>query len=198
MKKVLWLISFICSVAYSQKDANSQSESKRVYIRVDKYTDKKTVKSIPVSFSEDDGNTENRSVYVQLDIEEKNGKITPSHLYFWLKDESCVNKGSTIHVAFDNGEKTKLVSHNDFNCDGENYFKLGDKADLFKKSNIKGIVYTNIINSDTWVFKEEFDEEEFMILHVKDYLPIASYIKEVLTEIDKINEGTISMPMREE
>ena len=134
---------------------------------------------------------------MELEIEEKNGKITPSNLYLRLWDGSCVNKGSTIHVAFDNGENTKLVSYNDFNCDGVNLFLLGDKANLFKRSNIKGIVYTNIINSNTIVFKEEFDEE-FKVLHVKNYVPRASLIKEVLTEIDQINAGAISVPICEE
>ena len=47
MRKVLWLIPFICSVAYSQ------NEAKRICYDVNEYTDKKTVGSVPVSLSED-------------------------------------------------------------------------------------------------------------------------------------------------
>ena len=89
-------------------------------------------------------------------------------------------------MIFDNGEKTKLVSSGAFNCKGKNLFRLRGKTNLFKKSTIKGLKYTNTRNYEAMVFKENLEDEA------------KTYIKDLLIEVDQINKGAISMPICEE
>ena len=126
MRKVLWLIPFVCSVAYSQNDSNSQNYSKRICYDVDEITDKKEVMCEAAVLYGEDAFKGTQRAALRLRLEEKNGKIRAVELYFNLLGyKSCVGEGSTLHVIFENGENTKLISWNDFNCEGKNYFILG-------------------------------------------------------------------------
>lgn len=54
---------------------------------------------------------------------------------------SCVDKGSWLLIELLNGDKIKLISWNDFNCNGTSYFRWFSKAQIEKinKSKIKSI-----------------------------------------------------------
>ena len=73
IRKVLWLIPFVCSVAYSQ------SESKRICYLVDEFTDEKEVMCAEVVLYGDGGDTETQGAAMRLVLKEKKGKITPSN-----------------------------------------------------------------------------------------------------------------------
>ena len=99
----------------------------------------------------------------------------------FLGIKGCVDEGSTLDIIFENGEKTQLVNWKKFNCEGKNYFSLVGKEDLFKSSKIKGIKYTNKRNYDTMIVKTNMNEKG------------SSYIMNTLLELDKINNGEVSV-----
>jgi hypothetical protein len=95
--------------------------------------------------------------------------------------KGCVDEGSTLDVIFENGEKTQLISWKKFNCDGVNYFEIKGKEDLFKTNKIKGIKFTNKRDYESMIIKENMDENG------------SSYFMNILLELDKINNGEVSI-----
>ena len=177
MKNLLLIIITLFSL---NTFGQTESISTMVCQTIDEFTDKKTVSGTEgsVIWYKDGGDKKTEGMLVQLFLSEKKGKISTQTLYVKVVGmEGCVDKGSTLDVIFENGEKTQLVSWKKFNCDGVNYFTI-DKEDLFKNNNIKGVKYTNKRNYHSMVVKENMDESN-------------SYIKDLLIELDKINDGLV-------
>ena len=160
----------------------SQSESLTICKTVDEFTDDVSLDAGSVIVYEDGGDMKSEGMYASAFLRESTkkkdkGTISVSTFYVQvLGIEGCVDEGSTLDIIFENGEKTQLVSWKDFNCKGTNYFRLTGKEDLFKSTNIKAIKYTNKRNYDTMIIKENIGD-------------FSTYLKNVLTELDKINEG---------
>ena len=178
MKNLLLVIITLSSLnTFSQ----TESESTMICQSIDEFTDKKTVMgNSSVILYKDGGDMKSEGMIVDLFLSsEKNGKIKKSSLYVKVVGiEGCVDKGSTLDVIFENGEKTQLVSWKKFNCDGINYFTI-TKENLFKNNNIKGVKYTNKRNYQSMIVKENMNEDG------------KSYIKNMLLEIEKINDGLV-------
>jgi len=170
----------------------SQTESSIICKSVDEFTDKVSFSaSSNIIMYEDGGDMKSEGIIASAFLREssdrkKKGMLEISTLYMRvLGIEGCVDEGSTLDIIFDNGEKTQLVNWNDFDCKGTNYFAITNKEDLFKSSNIKAIKYTNKRNYDTMIVKE----------NISDF---ADYLKNILLELDKINGGTVTIPICEE
>ena len=89
-----------------------------------------------------------------------------------------------MDIIFENGEKTQLINWNDFDCKGTNYFRIVN-LNLFKKSNIIAVKYTNKRTYHTMIIKKNIGE-------------LSSYVKNVLLELDNINNATTTIPLCEE
>lgn len=169
----------------------SQTESTVICKSVDEFSDKVSYSTDNVIMYEDGGDMKSEGMIATAFLRESSDKKKKGMLEvstFYLKVlgiEGCVDEGSTLDIIFDNGEKTQLVNWNDFDCKGTNYFELTNKEDLFKSSNIKAIKYTNKRNYDSMVVKANIGE-------------FASYIKNVLMELDEINSGSKTIPMCKE
>ena len=166
----------------------SQTESSIVCKTVDEFSDKVSYDSGSVIMYEDGGDMKTEGMVAMLFLREskerkKKGMLEVSTFYLKVIGiEGCVDEGSTLDLIFENGEKTKLVNWNDFDCKGTNYFSLTNKEGLFKSNNIKAIKYTNKRNYDSMIIKENIGE-------------FSSYIKNVMMELDKINSGNLTIPM---
>ena len=183
MKKLLFLLTLLIGFnGYSQNEGEIV-ESKLVCKTVDEFTDKVTVSSVGMMLGyEDDGDMKSEGMIGMLFLNEKNGKILPSTFYLKvLGIEGCVEENSTLDVIFENGEKTQLVNWKDFDCEGKNYFSIKGKEELFKNNKIKGVKYTNKRNYDTMIVKKNMDEDT------------SSYLMNLLVELDKINNGELSV-----
>lgn len=183
MKKILFYVTLLIGFCGLSQNAEEIVESKLVCKSVDEFTDEVSVRSVK-SFIlyEDGGDMKSEGLFAMLFLKEKEGKILPSTLYMkFLGIKGCVDEGSTLDVIFENGEKTQLVNWNDFDCEGKNYFSLQDKEDLFKNNKIKAIKYTNKRNFDTMIVKTNMNEKG------------SSYLMATLLELDKINNGELSV-----
>jgi len=183
MKKLLLLLTLLIGFSSYSQNEGKIIESKLICKTVDEFTDKVSVSTVEsVILYEDGGDMKSEGVFGMLFLSEKKGKIEPSSLYMkFLGIKGCVDEGSTLDIIFENGEKTQLVNWKKFNCEGKNYFSLVGKEDLFKSSKIKGIKYTNKRNYDTMIVKTNMNEKG------------SSYIMNTLLELDKINNGEVSV-----
>jgi hypothetical protein len=181
MKKLLLLLLLL--INYTSYSQTENTISKLVCKKVDEFTDK-------VSFSsegsmlmyEDGGNMKSEGMIGVLFLSEKKGKIVPSTFYLKVIGiEGCIDEGSTLDIIFDNDEKLQLVNWNKFNCDGTNYFDIRSKEELFKKNKIKALKYTNKRNYNSMIVRENIDDEN------------SSYLMNLLLELDKINNGEVSL-----
>ena len=183
MKKLLFLLTLLIGFnGYSQNEGEIV-ESKLVCKTVDEFTDKVTVSSVGMMLGyEDDGDMKSEGMLGMLFLNEKKGKILPSTFYLKvLGIKGCVEENSTLDVIFENGSKTQLVNWKDFDCEGKNYFSIKGKEELFKNNKIKGVKYTNKRNYDTMIVKKNMDEDT------------SSYLMNLLVELDKINNGELSV-----
>jgi hypothetical protein len=177
MKKFHTFFLFLFSISIF-----SQSESLIVCKTVDEFTDKVSLDSGSAIVYEDGGDMKSEGMYVSAFLRESTKKKDKGRIYvstFYVQVlgiEGCVDEGATLDIIFENGEKTQLVNWNDFDCKGTNYFRLTGKEDLFKSTNIKAIKYTNKRNYDSMIVKENIGD-------------LSTYLKNVLIELDKINEG---------
>ncbi len=185
MKKILLVIIILFSLnTFSQTEENKieekKSESTIICQTVDEFSDKKSVIVDSVVLYEDGGDMKSEGMNVMLFLSEKKGKIELSTLYVKVVGiKGCVDIGSTLDIIFENGSKTQLVNWKKFNCEGKNYFEIKGKEDLFKSSNINAIKYTNKRNYNSMIVKENMGEEG------------KSYLKNILLEVDKINDGLL-------
>lgn len=186
MKKILLVIIILFSLnTFSQTEENKieekKSESTIICQTVDEFSDEKSVNGIgSVVWYEDGGDMKSEGMNVMLFLSEKKGKIELSTLYVKVVGiKGCVDIGSTLDIIFENGSKTQLVNWKKFNCEGKNYFEIKGKEDLFKSSNINAIKYTNKRNYNSMIVKENMGEEG------------KSYLKNILLEVDKINDGLL-------
>jgi hypothetical protein len=168
----------------------AQTESSVICKTIDEFTDNVSLNAGGVIIYEDGGDMHSEGMYVSAFLSESTkrkdkGKLSISTFYVKVMGiEGCVDTGSTLVIIFDNGEKTQLVNWNDFDCKGTNYFKLDNKEELFKGNNIKAIKYTNKRNYDSMIIKENIGDFAF-------------YLKNVLLEIDSINERKNTIPICE-
>ena len=163
-----------------------QNESTLICKTVDEFTDETSISAVDnIIMYEDGGDMKSEGMVAAafLRVGDKSGKLEISTVYLKvLGIEGCVDKDSTLDIIFDNGEKTQLVNWNDFDCKGVNYFSLTNKENLFKSSGIKAIKYTNKRNYDTMIVKENIGD-------------FSSYLKNILLEIDRINNGEVTIPL---
>lgn len=185
MKKIITaiLLSAICMTGYSQDtDTITESkviESKIVSKSVDEFTDKVTYYSKGIVLYKDGGDMRTQGMIVEAFLKNKNGKLEIGTIYLKVAGmKGCVDKGSTLIVMFENGEKTTLTNWNSFNCKGVNYFSLVGKNDLFKNNKIKAIKYTNKRTYESMVVKNNMN---------------GSYIMDLFLELDKINRGELTV-----
>ena len=193
MKKILLLLTLLISYStYSQtENVDSLTEnvtSKLVCKTVDEFSDETSFSTIQnVVLYEDGGDMKNQGLILMLFLSEKKGNLSPSTLYMRVVGMGgCVDEGSTLDVIFENGEKTKLVNWKKFNCEGKNYFSIKNKEDLFKNNKLKAIKFTNSRDYKSMVVKTNMDEEG------------SSYVMNTLLELDKINNGEITVDICEE
>lgn len=183
MKKLLFSLTLLIGFnGYSQNEGEIV-QSKLVCKNVDEFTDKVTVRSVGGMLGyEDDGNMKSEGMLGMLFLNEEKGKILPSTFYLQvLGIKGCVEENSTLDVIFEDGLKTQLVNWKDFDCEGKNYFSIKGKEELFKNNKIKGVKYTNKRNYDTMIVKKNIDEDN------------SSYLMNILVELDKINNGELSV-----
>jgi hypothetical protein len=95
---------------------------------------------------------------------------------------SCVDEGSTLDIIFENGEKIKLTSWNDFNCKGTSYFDLSDNhRKNFSESKIKAVRYTEKKSREKMTSKDEITKSN------------ANYLYDLIKEINEVNLGNLSI-----
>jgi len=183
MKKILLSLTLLIGFSSYSQNEGEIIESKLICKTVDEFTDKVSVSTVEtVILYEDGGDMRSEGLVAILFLNDDKGKIKQSTLYMkFLGIKGCVDEGSTLDVIFENGEKTQLVNWKDFDCEGKNYFSLKNKEDLFKNNKIKAIKYTNKRNYDTMIVKTNMDEKG------------SSYIMNTLLELDKINNGEVSV-----
>jgi len=72
---------------------------------------------------------------------------------------NCVDEGTWLLVKFENGEEVKLVSWNDFNCDGKSYFHPFNSKQVqkLKVNKIKSISIVDKKSVNCMVPKNESD-----------------------------------------
>jgi len=177
MRKILFALSF-----FTVFNGFSQAESVKICKSVDEFTDetKLTVSDYIVIY-EDGGNMTNEGMVITLFLRKgKKNSIDLGSFYVRIEGgEGCVDTNSTLDVIFENGEKTRLLNWNEFDCSGDNYFRLSKKnIALFKSSKVKAIKYTNSRNYDTMVIKENIEG-------------MSSFLMDILLEVDKINSGEL-------
>jgi hypothetical protein len=160
----------------------SQTKSSLICKRVDEFTDEVNYTTVDyITNYEDGGDMSSEGMVFSVLIIEQKGQIVINGLYvkvFGIK--GCVDKGSTLDILFENGEKTQLVNLYKFDCEGKNLFRLNnEQLDLLKSSSVKGFKYTNKRNYDTMISKNNLDDKA------------KNYIKNTLLEVDKVNSGEV-------
>lgn len=89
----------------------------------------------------------NRNLYLYSSLDDASIEIIPTvGKYLILKSSSkCVDKGSTLLVTFENDEELMITSWNEFNCDGNSYFKPlnAKQSAMFKKEKIKKMYFSS-------------------------------------------------------
>jgi hypothetical protein len=182
MKKILLFILLIGVSSYSQ-NKEGIINSKLICKTIDEFTDKVDLDSNKTIFYKDGGDMRSEGLIVILILDEKKKKILKStFLLVMVKGiKGCVDEGSTLDVIFENGEKSQLLSFNPFNCDGNVYFSLDNKEDLFKNNKIKAMKFTNKRDYETMVIKNNINKDN------------SSYLSNILLELDKINNGEVSI-----
>lgn len=183
MKKLFFLLTLLIGFSGYSQNEGEIVESKLVCKTVDEFDDKVTVSSVETMIGyEDGGDMRSEGMIGMLFLKEEKGKILPSTFYLKvLGIKGCVDEDSTLDVIFENGEKIQLVNWKDFDCEGKNYFSIKGKENLFKSSKIKGMKYTNKRNYDTMIVKQNLDDNT------------SSYLMNLLMELDKINNGELSV-----
>lgn len=182
MKKILLVIVTLFSFSISSQS----KESEIICFSVDEFNDQKNVYASGFIAYMDGGDLKSQGLLFNSNVKEKRGKmnkyysisVTPYGI------DKCVEKGSTLNIIFENGEKTVLRSWNDFNCQGRNYFNVSIKQyKLLKKSKIKALKYTNVNlkSYQSIIVKENINNE------------ISSYFLNLTTEIDKINNKELTI-----
>jgi hypothetical protein len=187
-KKIQLLVLFtFCFGAYAHSQ-DSIVESELICKTVDEFTDEVSVNSVDaLILYEDGGDMKTEGMSAMGFLREEKGKIVISTFYVQvLGIKGCIDKGSTLDVIFENGKKTQLINYKDFDCNGKNYFAFNpSQLELFKSSNIKAVKYTNKRNYDSMIVKTNIDSVS------------GSYLRNLLLEIDKINNGELSVKMCE-
>jgi hypothetical protein len=181
MKKILFLFLISSFVM------NGQTESSQLCKSIDDFTDEESFRSgTPIAYM-DGGDMKSEGMLAMGFVSQRTkgkekGDLYISTFYLAVLGLSCVDEGSTLDIIFENGEKTQLINWNDFDCDGKNYFRLDGKEDLFKSSNITALRYTNKRNYERMTIKENIGE-------------ISTFLKDLLLDIDEINNGNMTIPM---
>lgn len=177
MRKILFVLTLITGFS-----SFSQTKSLLICKEVDEFTDEKSITGTEnIVIYEDNGDMSSEGMLISQFIKEgKKAAIDLSVLYVKVIGiKGCVDVGSTLDIMFEDGEKTRLTSWKKFNCDGVNYFTLSKKhIGLFKSSKVKALKFTNKRNYDTMVVKANIGKA-------------GSYMMEMLTEVDKINNGEL-------
>ena len=200
MKNVLLVIIVLFSIkGFNQTEESEIKEVKipeatMIKLVVDEFTDKESLRTTKESrfiMYKDDGDmqTEGILVYVSLrkDARSKKGTIIPSLILGISGISNCYEKGSTLDVIFENGEKTQLVNWNKFNCKGVNYMDFNKKQiPLFRSNKIKAVKYTNKKDFASMIIRDNMTDE------------INSKLMEILNEVDKINRGEMTIGLRKE
>ncbi|MEI7424308.1 MAG: hypothetical protein WCK18_19555 [Prolixibacteraceae bacterium] len=88
----------------------------------------------------------NRNLYLYSKSDDASVEIIPvTNKYLILNSSSkCVDKGSALTISFVNGEELEITSWNDFNCEGNSYFKPfnAKQVAILKKEKIKNICFS--------------------------------------------------------
>lgn len=83
----------------------------------------------------------NRNLYLYSKSNDASIEIIPmTNKYLILNSSSkCVDKGSSLTITFNNGDEIEITSWNDFNCEGNSYFKPfnAKQVTMLKKEGIK-------------------------------------------------------------
>jgi hypothetical protein len=153
------------------------SYSQMICKTVDEFTDKESYSSDGITYY-DNENPKN-GFYLYTIISKRGKKMEVGSIICTVVfDGNCVDEGDELFIIFEGGEKIKLSSWYEFNCQGTLGFMIPkDKEKLFKTNKISKMKFldNNDYHSVTIsTFKEEGDE---------------SYFTNLYKEIDEINNG---------
>jgi hypothetical protein len=182
MKKILFVIVILFSISIFSQN----KESEIICFSIDEFNDEKNVYASGFIAYMDGGDLKSQGLLFNSNVKEKRDKMNKYYSISVIPYgiDKCVEKGSTLNIIFENGEKTVLRSWNDFNCQGRNYFNISIKQyKLLEKSKIKAIKYTNVNlkSYQSITVKENISDE------------ISSYFLNLTTEIDKINNEQLKI-----
>ena len=184
MKKLLLLTILLVGYNGYSQYKSAVVESKLICKSIDEFTDEVSLAPTEqVILYKDNGDMKSQGLVMTLFYKNEKGKVLPN--IFYLKvvglKGGCVDEGSTLDIIFENGDKTQLSNWWEFNCEGLNYFSIKGKEDLFKSTKIKAIKYTNKRDYESMIVKINMTEEG------------SSFLMNSLLEVDKINNGEVSL-----
>ena len=194
MKNVLLVIIVLFSFkGYSQESEIKElkmPEATMIKLVVDEFTDKQKfypVQEAKFAMYKDGGNMSSEGLIIMPVFRmEKRGNLNITLSVRVYGMSSCIKKGSTLDVIFENGEKTRLINWNDFNCKKLNLMNFSkEQFQLFKNNKIKAVKYTNTEDFKSMVIKDNIDDD------------INSILMTVFNEVDKVNKREMSVRLRE-
>jgi hypothetical protein len=177
MRQVIILLLIISTVLTQENTTSIICES------IDEFDDTRTLTSGRQILFKDGGDLKTQGMaLVAVTQKEKNKYYLGSLIVYAVGLESnCVDKGSTLDIILENGEKIKLSSWNKFNCKGVSYFTLSDNhRKNFSQSKIKAVRYTEKKSREKMTSKNEITEKN------------ANYLPDLIKEIDAVNSGDLT------
>lgn len=107
------------------------------YVKDDKITDLED--QIRLDSLKFDGENINRKLSLYSKYDESAIDILPTKGkdYIVFSSLNCVDEGTWLLIGLENGEEIKLISWNDFNCDGKSYFNPFSSKQVQKLKEVK-------------------------------------------------------------
>ena len=176
--KQLIMILFLTSAIFSQDNTTIMCES------IDDFDDSRTLTSGGEILFEDGGDLKTQGMIFIGSAKKKKNKYQLGSIILQVAGlkSNCVDEGSTLDIIFENGEKIKLTSWNDFNCKGTSYFDLSDNhRKNFSESKIKAVRYTEKKSREKMTSKDEITESN------------ANYLYDLIREMNEVNLGNLSI-----
>ena len=178
--KNLMIILFLTCIAFAQ-----DNQTELMCVSIDDFDETETLLGGSTILYKDGGDLKTEGMFWLTTLtksKDKKIKLRTLVVKAYGLESNCVGEDSTLDIILENGEKIKLTSWNDFNCDGNNYFTLSSN-DVAKvsESKMKAVRYTEKRSFEKITVKKELSEEN------------SAFLQNSIIEINEVNAGNLSI-----